>query len=154
MARPGNFSSIYLDSSALLSAIQAEAGHEPIAEVLRLASQGRLTVYASAVILVEVRAQRRGHADASSDEHALRILDSARLIDVELSRGVAMRAREYVGSHGLRPLDAIHLASAVAAETEVFWSWDGDFGKLAGSAVDGVWVDQPYEFGASPIPGI
>jgi predicted nucleic acid-binding protein len=154
VARPVDFTTIYLDSSALLKAINNEAGHEPVAEVLRLVDSKRLTVYGSPVTLVEVRGQRRGQRNGEIDRRILADLDSPRLNLVEFSRHVALRAREYVGRHGLKPMDAIHLASAVEAGADVMWTCDRDFRKLWQSRVDGVWVDEPYEFGDQPLPGL
>jgi predicted nucleic acid-binding protein len=154
VARPVNFTTIYLDSSALLKAIKNEDGHEHVAAVLRLVDLKQITVFGSPVTMVEVRGQPRGQHSAEIDRRVLADLDSARLNLVEFSRRVALRARDYVGRHGLKPLDAIHLASAVEAGAEVLWSCDGDFRKLWRSRVDGVWVDEPYEFGDQPLPGL
>ena len=45
MARPVNFTTIYLDSSALLKAIKNEDGHEHVAAVLRLVDLKQITVF-------------------------------------------------------------------------------------------------------------
>lgn len=147
MARPSEFASIYLDSSAFIAVIKKEPGCEPIEEVLELADRRQIEVYASPVLLVEVRGQGRGGTDAVVEQQALAILSGARLINVEFHRHVALRARDYVGQYRLRPLDAIHLASAVEAEVEVMWTLDRDFSGLWQSSVEGVWIDEPYEIG-------
>lgn len=74
--------------------------------------------------LVELRGQRRGRHSVEIDRRILADLDSPRFNLVEFSRRVALRARDYVGQHGLRPMDAIHLASAVDAGAEVMWTCD------------------------------
>lgn len=154
MARPSDFRTIYLDSSAFIAAIKNETGCEPIRRVLELADTEEVQVYASPLILVEARGQGRGPQDSETEKRALAILSGARILDVEFTRSVALRARRYVGAHGLKPPDAIHLASAVAAEVDLMWTLDHDFSRLWKTRVENVWVDQPYEFGAPRLPGM
>jgi predicted nucleic acid-binding protein len=52
--RPDSPSSVYLDSCALIYAVTKHAGHEPVAEVLRLAQHGKLTVVISTLSYVEL----------------------------------------------------------------------------------------------------
>jgi predicted nucleic acid-binding protein len=153
VARPNSFQTIYLDSSALIAVIQNEKGCDPIKQVLALADRRILTVYASPLILVEVRGQRRGENDVGRDRKALEIFDG-RVTRIDLNRKVALRARQYVGVHRLKPPDAIHLASAVEAAVDIMWTLDKDFQHLWQTTVDGVWVDEPYEFGQQAFPGL
>jgi predicted nucleic acid-binding protein len=147
VGRPSNFASIYLDSCALIAVFQTEPGSEPIADVLIRAAKDQVKVFASTIILVEVRGQRKGQADEEIDRKTLDHLRSPSFIYVEASQRVAMRARRYCGQYGLKPMDAIHLASAVEAEAQVMWTLDKGFGAVLGTSVEGVWVDQPYEAG-------
>jgi predicted nucleic acid-binding protein len=151
VARPDNIRSIYLDSSALIAVIQDEPGCDPVKQVLSLVDQQLMTLYGSPLTLVEVRGQPRGEHDPERDRRVLDFLDG-RVKPVELTRRVAIRARGYVGRYGLKPADAIHIASAVEAPVEVLWSQDKDFKSLWGSRVDGVWVDEPYPFGQQALP--
>lgn len=157
MGRPAEFESIYLDACALIAVIQNEPGSEPIKDVLARASapgkKSRLEIVASTIILVEVRGQRRGVLDPQIEQKVLALLDGPAFVYVETTRKIARRARGYVATHNLNPMDAIHLASAVEGGAEVMWSLDKGFKSFWGTDVDGVWVDQPYATGPPTIPG-
>jgi predicted nucleic acid-binding protein len=84
------------------------------------------------------------------DQDCIELLD--RIVQVEFSRRVAQAARKLAYMYQLKNYDAIHLASAVDAGVDVLMTWDKGF--PLGQRVEGVWVDEPYEFGPLPIPGI
>lgn len=144
MARPENPSLIYLDSNTIISVVKAEAGHEPVAEILRLAEAGRLTIAVSAVSYVEVRGTGRSQPYSPDlDRRALQALDGPHVLLVEFSRHVALRARKLAYERRLKNYDAIHLASAIEADADVLMTTDTD-DFPCGTLVQGVWVDKPY----------
>lgn len=144
--RPENPSSVYLDANALIHVITNKPAGKPVAEVLRLAEAGKLTVCISVLSYVEVRGYGKNDPyPADRDQQCIRLLDSGRFTHVEFGRRVALRARKYAHSYKLNNPDAIHLASAVEADADVFMSTDNDFPR--GRHVDGVWIDEPYEPG-------
>lgn len=144
---------MYLDSNAIISAINSESGHEVLTEVLRLGDIGTLTLFISALSLVEVRGWKRGEPyPADKDARVLAKLDTPQFVQVEFGRAVALKARTYTHRYGLTNYDAIHLASAVQAHAEVFMTFDGGFPRR--QTVEGVWVDEPYQPGDDMIPGM
>ncbi|HET8684400.1 MAG TPA: type II toxin-antitoxin system VapC family toxin [Micromonosporaceae bacterium] len=144
--RPRDPESVYLDSNTLISVIKAEPGHQLLTEVLRLADVGTLSIYISALSLVEVRGWRRTEPyPPERDRRVLEMLDHPRFILVEFSRVVALRARRYTSEYGMKNYDAIHLASAAQVPVDVLMT--GDKGFRRGQRIDGVWVDEPYEPG-------
>jgi predicted nucleic acid-binding protein len=151
VARPDNPSTVYLDSSAVISAVKRETGHEPVAKVLELAKARALTLVTSTILLVEARSRGRDAApDDSGEREILGYLDHPGWILVELDRAVALRARRLCLRFGLQNYDAVHLASAIEGGAEVLMTFDKGF--PIGSLVEGVWVDNPYLPG-SPSPG-
>ncbi|MBN1172480.1 MAG: type II toxin-antitoxin system VapC family toxin [Micromonosporaceae bacterium] len=153
MGRPDNPTSVYLDSNALILAVTARPGHEPVAEILRLADTGQLTVAISTLSLVEVRGWGRTDPyPPDLDHRCVAQLDHPRLLMVEFHRDVALRARRYAHHYRLKNPDAIHLASAVEAEVDVLMTYDADFPHA--QSVEGVWIDDPYFPGGDPIPGL
>jgi predicted nucleic acid-binding protein len=143
VARPENPSLIYLDSNTIISVIKAEAGHEPVAEILRLADAGRLTIAISMVSFVEVRGTSRSEPySPEKDRQAIEALSGPHVLTVELHRHVALLARKLGMERGLKTYDAIHLASAIEAEADVLMTNDTKF--PVGTFVQGVWVDKPY----------
>lgn len=152
MARPENPSSVYLDSNALIYAIVKRPGHEPIAEVLRLAQADKLTVVISTLSYVDVRGWGRTDPyPPDLDRRCIDVLDDPRLLRVEFTRKVAVNARRVAYTYGLKNPDAIHLASAVEAGVDVLMTADMRFPH--GQLVEGVWVDVPYEPGPPVLPG-
>jgi len=145
VARPENPSSIYLDSNPLIIGALKREGYEPIAEILRLADAGAVSLYISSFSYVEVRGFGvKEPYDRDVDQLLLGLLDSSRLQRVDVPRAVAVRARRYAHQYTLGNFDAVHLASAVVAGAEVLMTWDKGFSKRRGYAVDGVWIDEPY----------
>ncbi|MGV9805560.1 type II toxin-antitoxin system VapC family toxin [Micromonospora chersina] len=152
MARPNNPSSVYLDSNTLIYAVTKQPGYEPVAEILRLADAGKLNVIISMLSYVEVRGWGKSEPYPQElDERGIAALDSPSFIRVELSRGVALRARRYAYTYRLANYDAVHLAAAVEGNADVLMTWDRDF--PSGRSIDGVWVDRPYEVGDPTLFG-
>lgn len=93
-----------------------------------LFDRGPVRLFVSLLLYVEALGHSRTEP-FNSDAEALIVatLDSPRVIVVEFSRFVAKRVRSYCHSHRLKPYDAIHLASAVAAKAEVLMACDTGF---------------------------
>lgn len=144
--RPDNPKLIYLDSNTIISVIKSEPGYEPVADILRLAKAGRLVIAISMVSFVEVRGTSRSEPySAEKDRRALDALDGPHVLTVELARHVALLARKLGFERGLKPYDAVHLASAIEAQADVLMTTDKKFPR--GMSVEGVWVDEPYALG-------
>lgn len=121
---------VYLDSSALLKRVIVEPESAAVrSRLARLASAGDLLA-SSALTWLEVhRALRR--ADVTGPDE----LADAALSGVDefpLRPAVLLQAR-VVGPAGLRSLDAIHLASAVAIQAQQLMTFDE---RLASAARD------------------
>ncbi|RLK13337.1 putative nucleic acid-binding protein [Micromonospora sp. M71_S20] len=150
MGRPDTPSTVYLDSCAFLYVLNQTEGYEPVADLLRLADAGQVTVMTSPLILVEVRgAPRSADFDMARENRVRRMIDNPRLLLVEFDRPVALKARDLSWRYRLKPADAIHLASAVIGEANAFMTFDGGF--PCGTEVDGVWVDKPYKYGGPDL---
>ena len=125
-------SGAYLDASALVKLVVTE--HETMA--LRAFLRGHPRRFTSRVALVEVkRAIRRVASPAAPAEGAF---DGVTVLD--LDAGIAALAGE-IEPAGLRSLDAIHLASAlaVADELDAFVTYDArqaDAGRALGLPVE------------------
>lgn len=151
--RPRDPESVYLDSNTLICIVKAESGHEVLTEVLRLGEIRKVTLFISALSMVEVRGWRRNEAyPVDEDARVLAMLDAPQFVPVEFGRAVALRARAYTHRYGLANYDAIHLASAVQAQVDVLMTFDRGFPR--GQRVDGVWIDEPYQPGDDVFPGM
>lgn len=150
MARPDRPGSAALDASAVIDYIKGENHSHAVSEILRAAELGQLQLVGATILIAEVRSGPRSEpADPAVDHRILTLLQDPRWLYVELDTTVGLQARKLGQELGLKPADAIHLASAVAAEAEVFLTGDRRF--PIGAEVEGVWVDHPYQPGGPDL---
>jgi predicted nucleic acid-binding protein len=108
--------------------------------IIALVEDGELELVASDVLLFETRRNPRAERRA----YAMDVLDKASGF-IEVNSQIRERAVE-LERYGLKPLDALHLAAAEAAEVDYFCTTDDKLikrGKLA--ARKGVRVVSPIE---------
>ncbi len=104
---------VYLDSSALVKLVVAEPESSALVEYLR----GRPERVSSAVALAEVpRALRRAGFGASEHRRSRQVMTRIALVEVDRRILAAAAALE---PPGLRTLDAIHLATAIAVREDL-----------------------------------
>ena len=104
---------IYLDSSALVKLVVTEPESSALVEFLR----SRSDRVSSAVALAEVpRALRRGGFGASERRRSLEVMARIALVDVDRR---ILAAAAALDPPGLRTLDAIHLATALAVREDL-----------------------------------
>ncbi|PYT69423.1 MAG: hypothetical protein DMG39_18575 [Acidobacteria bacterium] len=111
----------YFDSSALVKLYVQESGRP---EVLRLLRHHEVVV--SAMLPIEVRGALRRRASENSIENARlpaalqqMAADRMQWNLLAVSKEVLDRAEQIVGSHAVRTLDAIHIASAQEFEARL-----------------------------------
>lgn len=144
MTRPDKPVSIALDTCTVLSSINAEPFAVVVDRVVEAARAGTLELFASTMLLVEALGQgtKAGPHDPALEALVLERLLQPHWTYVELDRRVALKARDLIATHRLRNADAVHLASAIVAEAEVFMTLDTGF--PLDTNVDGTWVCKPY----------
>ena len=139
----GDVPDLYLDSCVSMSYLNGDIDRVPhIEELFRRARRGQLRLHTSILALTEVAyiAEQLSLRTEGSvqDEMIDRLLQNRRLIRlVRFDRAIALDARRLVReaaerrrSQGknkeqvLKPPDAIHLASAKAAEVRAFLAYD------------------------------
>lgn len=126
----------YLDACAVLAYLNDEPGRaDNLAALFEEAERGDIRLVTSTITLAEV-AHFEGSDDMSDSDVDARIdalLADRRIITfVECTEDVARGARQYVRPAGdqaqrLKPADAIHLSSAIAAGVDYFLTYDSDF---------------------------
>ncbi len=144
----------YWDSCNWISLIaEDEAERAFVCEnVLKDMVAGRLTIITSALTLAEVGArrqpaQRLNQANAKIDSF-FRQYDFLHVHDV--TRSVAEKSRRLSQKHGLKPADAIHLATALESGADVLETWNTrDFLKLRGKV--SVNIREPSWTGTPPL---
>ncbi len=118
---------IYLDTCSLQRPLDSKTQirivleSESILGILTLCEAGRVELISSEVLMFEV--ERNPHVTRKG--YALDVLSRARSFIV-LNDQIENRARE-LSKSGIRPLDALHLASAEEAQADYFCTCDDKF---------------------------
>jgi predicted nucleic acid-binding protein len=162
---PDRPTKIYWDACVFLSFINGEPEERVnvIQQLMEEASTGKHEIVTSAVSIVEVafgKAEQDGHAP---NQETLEKIEQFWLPDspirlMEFHRLVARDARDLVRlaaitaeEVSLKPLDAIHLASAQRLEVGDFHTYDGNLLKRSGSL--GFPIQHPWT-AAPRLPGV
>jgi len=121
---------IYWDSCVYISCIQEEIGRiEALRDILRLATKGEVLFVASTLVIAEVTKLDRpdiASADQAKLIHAFFENDyiSVRNVDRQTSEDAAEISRQF----GLKPHDAIHVATAIRTQCDSLQTYDGEHG--------------------------
>ena len=116
----------YWDSNCFLGWLQAEDGRiEPCRQVLNLASRGDVEIITSALTIAEVL-NLQGHQPISADKRrqVIDFFKHSYIITMSITRRIAEESREMVWDHGIKPKDALHVATALSAKVDVFNTFD------------------------------
>jgi len=143
----------YADADVFLSYVNDDPDRVPIIEaVLEDAHQGVLTLYTSELSIVEVAfAASEQQKQALSDESEQRIdglwMPGSPVKLIEYYRLIGDDARGLIrlaASRGwsLKPIDAIHLATARRMEATEFYGYDGKLAKFTDDV--GFKICEPY----------
>lgn len=150
---PDPYAKPYLDSSVYIAAIKGEQGRTEIARgILEDARTGKLEVVGSTFVIAEVIRAKGQPAPLSEEDEAK--IDQYVFHDfitwVEVDVTLALQARKLSRSYGLRPGDAIHVASALRGGADQVLRWDD---KWSEGEYDGVLVCDPHWQGQPEIGG-
>jgi len=142
---PNAYRRPYLDSSVYIAAIKGEQDRAEIAKhILEDAEQNKLEIVGSTFVIAEV-IRAKGQTPLSSEDE--QIVDHYVLREsmtwVELDVSLALEARRIARAHGLKPTDAVHLASAIRGKADIVFRWDDRF-VTGGDTVEGIKVTEPY----------
>ena len=128
---------IYLDNCSLQRPLDSKTQTRIVLEaeavlgILTLLESGKVALVSSEALLFEI-----GHSpNTTRQEYALEVLSKAKTF-VTLSEPVEKRARKFEAL-GIKPLDALHLASAEDAQADYFCTCDDRLFKRA-KAISGL----------------
>jgi predicted nucleic acid-binding protein len=143
----------YVDTSVYLAAINDEIDRAPIArEIFEAAGRGDIAIVASTFVAAEIIRPRWEPAPLPEDKERIidEVLPASRIIWVELDLPLATDARRLARRHGLKPGDAVHLASALRANCDILLRWNHRF-HVAGDFPE-IEVSEPYWWGERTLP--
>ena len=124
---------IYWDSCTYLDYLEGTHALAPDMELMiEDWRRGLVTLVTSALTIAEVLfvkcAEEPRQPDRGRDREVDALFDpppEQRFVLVELSRVTAIRARDLVRANGIKPKDAVHVASALEAHCEVLYTTEG-----------------------------
>lgn len=141
----------YLDSSVYIAAINGEAGRASTAKaILAAADRGDIAVVGSTWVVAEVIRMKGEAAPLSleKEKEIDAILRSEKVTWYEVDFSLAAEARHLARQYGLKPGDAVHLATALRARADTLLAWDKDLSSLQMAGVPAL---EPYWYGAPEL---
>ena len=145
----------YWDSTNFISLIaEDEPARADICQhILEDADQGNCRIIISALAIAEVIKPKGQPVLAEDAETTISNFFLHDYISVyDLTRTIAENARKLARQHGLKPNDAVHLATAIGAGVDVFETYNtNDFSGLEGIPFP---IREPTWQGTPQLPGI
>ena len=146
----------YWDSCNWISLIaEDEVERANICErILEDAAAGNTVVITSTLTLAEVIKQKGTPVLPESDERTIiKFFEQSYLLVHDVTRVVAERARHLSRVYGLKPPDAVHLATALLANADFFETWNiNDFGHIPSGDL-AIKIREPSWVGNLRLPG-
>ena len=158
----------YLDSSVFLAHIKEEKLKCPdgrtrieiTTHIFEDAEQSKYTIYTSTVTLAEVRRLKEAEKELTEAELQKikdlfnRYMQHEWIYLIEVNREIGEKAQDIGAKYGITPLDAIHLASAIWWQCNVFLVWDKHSltKKIPDCQIEGVYIIEPYWEGTPKMP--
>jgi predicted nucleic acid-binding protein len=139
---------VYWDSDAFLGWLQAEPGKaELCAGTLKRADQGEVLILTSALTIAEVLWMRGAPMIPQDKADIVRKFFRRSYLRVRnVTRTVSESAQDLVWTQGIRPKDAIHVATALDIGVVALETFDGDLLKKSGI------IGNPALIIRKPIP--
>lgn len=141
---------VYVESSVFLALIKGEEGRVEDCRTIALQAQaGEITVVTSPLTMAEV-AKIDGPALAEDVEREISLFFQHEWIHlVELDRLVAARARKAIRDFNLKPLDAVHVASAQGRNATLLLTYDDrilKIGRIGNMEIRQPAGQRPFDF--------
>lgn len=137
----------YWDANTFLAYFQEEEGRVDACEaVLEEAEKGKVLIVTSALTLAEVLALRGAKRLPPKPGLKKKVIDFFKneYIAVQnVTREVAELARDLVWDNGIKPKDAIHVASAIAADVAFFETYDKPLTRKGNKCVKDIKFREP-----------
>lgn len=144
---------IYWDTDAFLGWLQNEAGKvELCAGTLDRAERGEVLIVSSALTIAEVlwrKAAPKITKDKAAILHKFFRRSFIRIRGV--SRAIAEEAQMVVWDHGIKPKDAVHVATAIDAKAAILETFDEDLIARSGK-VGGLTIRRPIAPAQGKLP--
>ena len=143
----------YVDSSVLLAYVLEEAGAPVVEQLLLEADQRDRRLLTSTITLVEVVFGAETAKESALDPGTISTIDNlwtsgrpialaeASITIMQTARDISREARRR--NRRLTPIDSIHLATAVAADVETFFTYEKEDTREIWSEITALVVEEP-----------
>lgn len=156
MERPDRPGSAYLDACCYIDWAEGKDSADAVETWLQAAHRRQVQLIASTALFAEARGTGNGQKDTGGEQRIRDLLQEPYVTLVDVTRRVGLLARSIsVERPRVNGMDALHMATALYAEADVFLSRDLKAFRPP-EMYRGIWVDRPYEFGGEglfPMPG-
>lgn len=140
----------YWDSACFIAWFKEETGrYQTCGSILEAAQAGQVQIVTSAFTITEVLLPKGGtRLPAELRETVGQFFMRPEFLIVDVNRHLARAAQQYFWDRGVKPKDAIHVASAIYAGVPVFETYDDGLinlsGRLGGDPVLEVRPPMPH----------
>jgi len=119
---------VYWDSVVFIDLIEETPGrHETLKAISDSAERAEARIVTSALTLAEVsKLNNLRLLPEWAEKKILEFFENDYITVRDVSRPVCEMARPIIRGHGLKPPDAIHVATALMAKAQVLHTYDGD----------------------------
>lgn len=141
----------YWDSDCFLGWLKGEENKIVLCrQVLNRAEAGDIQIITSALTIAEVL-DLKGHEKIGRDrrQQVIDFFKKPYIIPVSITRRIAEVSRDLVWDYGIKPKDALHVATAAHAQVSLFNTFDADLIKKSGLigspkiTIENPLLDQP-----------
>lgn len=156
----------YLDASVFMAHVKREGTvcpsgqtrYEITTNIMAGAQKKKYVLYTSVITIAEVRRLKESKNELSNDELAefnerfAEFVQHDWMLPMEVNRDISEEAQRLGATYGIYPMDAIHVASALYWECNVFMVWDKHSltSKLP-RRLGSLYISEPYWEGIIPM---
>ena len=118
---------VYWDSCCFIGLLQDEKDKAPaLAELAHKAAADDLVIVTSALAIAEVcKLPDTGTQPEEQTKKVLEFFENPYIVVRTLDRAIAEHANRIARDRGIKPLDAVHIATGIIAGCDVFYTYDG-----------------------------
>ena len=146
---------VYFDSCCFIDLLQDVQERAPaVAELCQKAAADDLVIVTSALTIAEVcKLPATGKQPEEQTKKILAFFENPYIVIRSLDRGIAERANLVARDHGIKPPDAVHVATAMLTGCAVLYTFDAGKGQKRGLLTHNgaAWV-QPMRIERPPDP--
>lgn len=117
----------YLDACVITRLLENHPDAPAIRDVMQLAEAGLATIVVNTIMLIEVTRERHRPIDPAKTAMILRFFERSCVYMEDFHQPLARQSFDLIYDYlWLKPHDAAHLATAIARQCQVFYTYDSE----------------------------